>query len=270
MNSLSAPFIALIAFSLPAAAAQPAIPEANVSLIAAGPPAADGSYRAGLVIDIPQGWHTYWENPGDAGIPPQFDFAASSNVQNAVVAYPAPERYFDGVNTSMVYTGRLVLPLTVTPTSPGDTVTLSVHLQYGLCAEVCVPAEADAAVDLAPDMAADATATADIAAAAARVPVPARAEDKRVTLASRSLDAASTLASLTVSVADDGDFLDLFVTGTDDWYASPPEPVGSADGRRLYKVALSGSSAAKDPAGVVLRFVVVGKTRSWDAPITLD
>jgi DsbC/DsbD-like thiol-disulfide interchange protein len=270
MNSLFAPFIALLALSCPVSAAQPVLPEAQAALIAAGPPAADGTYRAGLVIDIPQGWHTYWKNPGDAGIPPQFDFGASDNVQDADVDYPAPERFFDGVNTSMVYTGRLVLPIKVVPTRAGDKVTLSVHLQYGLCADVCIPADADATVDLAPDMGPDAAATAAIAAASARVPVPAQAADKRVIVTARTSDPASTDATLTVSVADDGDFQDLFVTGTDDWYASPPEPAGTADGRRQFKVALSGSSAAKDLSGVVLRFVVAGKAKSWDVPITLD
>src|SRR5262245_46046481 len=37
--------------------------------------------RAGVEIKLQPGWKTYWRYPGDAGVPPVFDFAASDNVK---------------------------------------------------------------------------------------------------------------------------------------------------------------------------------------------
>src|SRR5262245_31770733 len=48
--------------------------------------------RAGIEIRLKNGWHTYWRYPGDAGVPPRFDFAGSQNVGSIEVLWPAPQR----------------------------------------------------------------------------------------------------------------------------------------------------------------------------------
>src|SRR5215831_19456743 len=47
-----------------------------------GAPAVRGatSYLAGVEIALDEGWKTYWRMPGDAGVPPNFDWSGSSNV----------------------------------------------------------------------------------------------------------------------------------------------------------------------------------------------
>jgi DsbC/DsbD-like thiol-disulfide interchange protein len=47
--------------------------------------------RAGVEIWLDPGWHTYWRDPGDSGVPPTFDFAGSENVKSVIVLWPAPE-----------------------------------------------------------------------------------------------------------------------------------------------------------------------------------
>ena len=37
-------------------------------------------YLAGVEIALADGWKTYWRKPGDAGVPPAFDWAGSTNV----------------------------------------------------------------------------------------------------------------------------------------------------------------------------------------------
>ena len=34
-------------------------------------------FRVGLRLQLAPGWHTYWQNPGDAGVPPELDFDLS-------------------------------------------------------------------------------------------------------------------------------------------------------------------------------------------------
>src|SRR5262245_66306421 len=50
-----------------------------VRLVAGSQRTADGALRAGVEIRLKAGWHTYWRYPGDAGVPPKFDFSASKN-----------------------------------------------------------------------------------------------------------------------------------------------------------------------------------------------
>ena len=47
---------------------------------------------AGLEIRLAPGAVTYWRDPGDAGLPPTFDFAGSANLASAAPVFPAPKR----------------------------------------------------------------------------------------------------------------------------------------------------------------------------------
>src|SRR5262249_59766381 len=61
-------------------------------LVAGSQRAADGALRAGGEIRLKGGWHTYLRYPGDAGVPPKFDFGGSQNRKRAVVQSPGRER----------------------------------------------------------------------------------------------------------------------------------------------------------------------------------
>src|SRR5487761_13845 len=70
--------------------------------------------RAGVELRLDPGWHTYWRDPGDSGVPPTFDFSGSDNVKSATVLWPAPERFPDGAGgTSIGYVDRVILPVQV-------------------------------------------------------------------------------------------------------------------------------------------------------------
>src|SRR4051794_40175475 len=60
-----------------------------VRLIAGSQPAGSDAamLRAGVEIRLKPGWHTYWRYPGDAGVPPQFDFKGSQNVKQVEVLW---------------------------------------------------------------------------------------------------------------------------------------------------------------------------------------
>lgn len=252
---------------LPAHASAFEPPSADARLIVAGG-LENGAYQAALELDLPDGWHTYWRNPGDAGIPPIFDVARSENLQDFNVEYPAPLRHTDGAGTSMIYEGRLLLPIRAVPVRPGEPVTLAVRVLYGLCAEVCVPAEAEVTARLDPDTAVDQAAKDDIAAFEARVPV--RTDDARLTIDRLGFDAKTAKGSAEVSVVDDGRLVDLFVTAPARWYAAPPEPGPADGGRRRFAVALEGPSGVAGIDGVELNFTLVEKDRAYEIIRRLD
>ena len=98
---------------------------------------------AGIEITMAEGWKTYWRTPGDAGgVPPNFDWAGSDNLASAKVLYPAPARLKDASGDSVGYKKTVIFPVEVTAKDPSKPVKLNVALEFGVCREICVPAEA--------------------------------------------------------------------------------------------------------------------------------
>src|SRR5215472_12551872 len=80
-------------------------------VIAGARPADRGAaLRAGIEIRLQAGWHTYWRYPGDAGVPPRFDFAGSRNLKAVEVRYPAPRRLPEADLDTIGYDRGVILP----------------------------------------------------------------------------------------------------------------------------------------------------------------
>jgi len=132
-------------------AQQPSAQNARAqTALVAGWAEADGARVAGLSIRLAPGWKTYWRSPGDAGIPPQFDWSASENVAAVAVEWPAPEAFESFGMTTLGYKGAVTLPLVVTPADPAAPMALRLGLDFGVCADICVPERADLALAIAP------------------------------------------------------------------------------------------------------------------------
>ena len=99
---------------------------------------ADGRHIAALHLTLSQGWKTYWRSPGDAGIPPVFDWSGSRNAAQVRVDWPTPEVSWQGGMRSIVYHDEVVLPLTVTTQGAGD-IALKGEMDLGLCKDICLP-----------------------------------------------------------------------------------------------------------------------------------
>ncbi|MCH4092428.1 protein-disulfide reductase DsbD family protein [Acetobacter sp.] len=110
-------------------------------------------FKAGLLLHLKSGWHTYWKNPGDAGEPVNLTVTLSGHLSGKAdaIEWPAPERLPEGPLMSYGYTGDVLLPVTVTPQTGdthGQTVALSAHADWLVCAAVCVPEQADFSLNL--------------------------------------------------------------------------------------------------------------------------
>ncbi len=127
---------------------------------------AEGRHMAGLEISLAPGWKTYWRSPGDAGIPPSFDWKRARNVDSVRVLWPAPIVFWESGMRSVGYGGRVVLPLDVTPRKAGEPVRLRGRMDLGVCSDICVPASIRFDATLAPDS--DARAPELVAALAAQ------------------------------------------------------------------------------------------------------
>jgi DsbC/DsbD-like thiol-disulfide interchange protein len=103
----------------------------------------DGSYMAGLEIVLAPGWKTYWRSPGDAGIPPSFDWRRARNVGAVKVHWPSPTVFHEAGLRSIGYKQSVVLPLSIAPRQAGQEIRLRGRMELGICADICIPAALD-------------------------------------------------------------------------------------------------------------------------------
>ncbi|WP_439103435.1 protein-disulfide reductase DsbD domain-containing protein [Celeribacter marinus] len=136
---------AIACFAVTAAPAN-AADQAQVSVLN-GWRMGNGHHMAALRISLADGWHTYWRAPGDAGIPPRFDWSASKNVSGVQVHWPTPDVYAQNDMRYVGYEGEVVLPLEIRPTASGA-IHLEGVIEFGVCDDICIPMTAQLRLDL--------------------------------------------------------------------------------------------------------------------------
>lgn len=239
---------------------------ARARLIAAG---RDGEARlAGIEIALDRGFKTYWRQPGEAGLPPRFDWTRSANAAAIEVLWPAPQRHEDAGGVSNVYLERVVLPVRVRPADPGKPVDLRLSLDYGICKDICIPARAE----LSAVLPAGGAAAASREALAVRSEGLARVPERKAVGADGPLAIASVAAApeaggkpaWRVTVRGPADAT-LFAEGPADWYVATSTP----DGTGTFTVTLE--DKPKDATGpVVLRLTLGSGSGAVEADVALD
>ncbi len=143
----------------------------------------------GLRLAHDPGWHTYWRNPGDSGLPTQFEPTLPDGFQVGDIVWPVPERLAVGPLANYGFEGEtlLIRPVAVPAQWQGASpLGITVDAQWLVCREICIPGEARLALELpvVVDPAAPLPASArhgEFQRALAAAPDPARA----VTVAAR-------------------------------------------------------------------------------------
>ncbi len=109
-----------------------------------------GTEMAALHLVLAPGWKTYWRAPGEAGIPPRFDWSGSENLASVAFHWPRPEIFdLNGLRT-FGYHDELVLPIELTPRDRARPIRVRVGVDIGVCDDICVPMSLDLSGDLAP------------------------------------------------------------------------------------------------------------------------
>jgi DsbC/DsbD-like thiol-disulfide interchange protein len=99
---------------------------------------ADGARLTGLRLTMAPGWKTYWRSPGEAGIPPSFDWSASQNVTDVQVMWPRPQLFETFGMETIGYADQVVLPVRITPLDPDAPIEVALTADIGVCKEICV------------------------------------------------------------------------------------------------------------------------------------
>ncbi len=109
------------------------------------------SIRAGetfwvaLKQKIRPGWHTYWRNPGDSGAPTELHWELPAGFSASEILWPYPERVPYGPLMNFGYHDTVIFPvqITVADAFPAGDVTLRAKGEWLVCADICIPEDAD-------------------------------------------------------------------------------------------------------------------------------
>lgn len=223
--------------------------------------------RAGVEIKLGAGWKMYWRHPGDAGIPPSLDFAASANVKDVTVMWPAPQRFTDEGTHLIVYKDGVVLPLRVVPENAAKSVTLRLKLVYGICEKLCILAEAQSELLIAGRTSHHDPA---ISAAEARVPRKVRTGESG-TLSIRAVrpEMGRTGPRVVIEVAAPAAAsVDLFAEGPgSDWAPPLPQPLSAEGGLRRFSLDLSGMPPGATASGASLRLTATADREAIEVSV---
>jgi thiol:disulfide interchange protein DsbD len=109
-------------------------------------------FTALVRLEMKEGWHVYWEFGGDSGLPPKVNWALPEGFRAGPITWPLPEIYVDAEidQTTYVYHGELVLPITITPPAEiaANEITLSAALSWLVCEKICVPGQGNVSLTL--------------------------------------------------------------------------------------------------------------------------
>jgi len=124
----------------------------TAELVAATQGVAPGqTVRVALRQKIQKGWHTYWRNAGDSGEPTKITWTLPPGWTASDFTWPAPHRLPVGPLTNYGYEDEVLLPVTLTApagAAPGSTVTLKAVANFLVCADICVPEDANLTLQL--------------------------------------------------------------------------------------------------------------------------
>jgi DsbC/DsbD-like thiol-disulfide interchange protein len=137
---------AMLAFVGRSNAQLPAQPHLKVELIseeATSPPGQP--LWVGLLFQLDQGWHIYWQNAGDSGQPPKVQWEVPPGFMAGSISWPQPIRLGGGSVVDYGYEGQVLLMAPIQrPSSRNATPLpdLSADVKYIVCRDVCIPGKA--------------------------------------------------------------------------------------------------------------------------------
>jgi DsbC/DsbD-like thiol-disulfide interchange protein len=242
------------------------LPASRVRLVAGQAKVTSDRYLAGLEIVMAEGWKTYWRMPGDAGVPPTFDWAGSSNVAAIKVLYPAPARMPEAGGETIGYQRSVLLPIEVNAHDPAKPVVLKLALEYGICREICIPTSAALEFSLAPGrMGAPAR---EIAAALERVPraqASRRKQDPDLKRVEVNRDGSVARLSIEAVFPGGGKGADVFVEAPAGLYVPlPKRAAANAGGLLRFESELS-RDLVQDLKGKTLTLTLVSEAGATEA-----
>ncbi len=131
-------------FCLAGFSAQAAHTQARL-VLSAGTATPGETVLAGVELQMDDGWHTYWKNSGDSGMPTTIDWQLPPGVTAGPVQWPTPDKLPDQELTTYVYRNEAVLlvPLKLASDLKPGPLDLRARVSWLECNIQCVPGKAE-------------------------------------------------------------------------------------------------------------------------------
>ena len=119
-------------------------------LVAEGPVAPGGEVELAIHMRPAPGWHGYWQNPGDAGVPMDVQWQLPRGFSAGPLRYPVPMRLSIANLMNYVYERDFaVLARLKAPANAQGVVPVRAHARWLACTDrICVPEEGDLTLDV--------------------------------------------------------------------------------------------------------------------------
>ncbi|MFL6751704.1 MAG: protein-disulfide reductase DsbD domain-containing protein, partial [Sphingomicrobium sp.] len=143
-------FLLLILALLAAPAAAQHVNAIQPELVAEGPVRPGGEVELAIVMHTRDGWHGYWQNPGDAGLPMKVEWALPNGASVGPLRYPVPERLNIGGLMNYVYErDHAILVRLKAPPGAKDALPVKAEAQWLACTDkICVPEHGSFSLDV--------------------------------------------------------------------------------------------------------------------------
>jgi thiol:disulfide interchange protein DsbD len=101
--------------------------------------------HGGLYFKLEPGWHVYWKNPGDAGLPPHIHWTLPEGITADPLQFTAPKRLPLGPLMDYGYEDEVVFPfrLEIAKTVKPGVAVLHAKVDWLVCRASCIPGKAD-------------------------------------------------------------------------------------------------------------------------------
>ncbi len=202
----------------------------RVRMVVAEPGVGKTSVHAVLQIQLTAGWKTYWRDPGDAGVPPQFDLTGSENLALDGLQFPAPHRFDDGTSVWAGYKEPVAIGIDLTRTDSAKAMRLKGSVFLGVCEKICVPVKVEFDVPLGDAMSSNEDEQL-VAATYAALPEAAGGTMK---IESAKVDG----KQLTLTVATPSATPDLYLAAPQGWQFGAPKLVSATEGKAVFEAAV--------------------------------
>jgi DsbC/DsbD-like thiol-disulfide interchange protein len=127
-------------------------PHSELTLVTPVPSVTPGqTVTMALRLTLDEGWHTYWKNGGDAGLPLNVSWTLPDGVSAGAVRFPVPGLMPEPPLMSYGYKHEVtfLVDLQFAPTVPiGRRLELAAAADWLACAELCLPAAAQLTLDV--------------------------------------------------------------------------------------------------------------------------
>ena len=115
---------------------------AEVSLVKNTQISSNGIVHIGIKMDMQEGWHTYWLNPGDSGGAIDIEWILSDESDVSDVIYPTPHRIPYPPLMTFGYEDQVIFPVDLTVKDLNKDIDITANINFLICADVCIPESA--------------------------------------------------------------------------------------------------------------------------------